>query len=141
MPLPSRSRLRLATGLALSCLVLGTLASCGDDVDTTPGSEGGSTSTPTSSQTQEQEPAPIEITLEQDSFEPKGERIEVAAGEPVKIVITADRAGELHVHSTPEQEIEFTAGVTEHEVTIDQPGVVEVESHDPALVVLQLEVR
>ena len=27
------------------------------------------------------------------------------------------------------------------EITIDRPGVVEVESHDPDVVVLQLEVR
>ena len=45
------------------------------------------------------------------------------------------------MHSTPEQEIDYDAGTTEHEITIDRPGVVEVESHEPDSIVLQLEVR
>jgi hypothetical protein len=147
MPVPSRSILRLATGIALSLLVLGTLSSCGDDDDTTPaGAAGSSTSqspsdTPSESPSEASGAAPIEISLEQETFEPRGARIEVAAGEPITLTITADRAGELHVHSTPEQEIAFDQGTSEHELRIDQPGVVEVESHDPDLVVLQLEVR
>ncbi len=68
-------------------------------------------------------------------------RVEGKVGEPVTVEITADKAGELHVHSTPEQEIEFGTGTTTHEVTIESPGVVEVESHDPDTVVVQLEVR
>ena len=45
------------------------------------------------------------------------------------------------MHSTPEQEIAYDAGTSEHEITIDRPGVVEVESHEPDVIVLQLEVR
>ena len=83
----------------------------------------------------------IEITREGDTFTPMGERVEAPVGEPVTLVITADTAGELHVHSTPEQEVAYEAGTSEHTVTIDRPGVVEVESHEPDVVVLQLEVR
>lgn len=57
------------------------------------------------------------------------------------VTITADVAGELHVHSTPEQTIAYDAGTSEHEITIGRPGLVEVENHEPAAVVLQLEVR
>lgn len=53
----------------------------------------------------------------------------------------ATEAGELHVHSTPEQKIESDAGTSEHELVIDRPGVVEVESHEPDVVLLQLDVR
>ena len=83
----------------------------------------------------------IEITITGDEISPLGERFEVEAGEPFPVSITADREGSMHVHSNPEQEWDFTDGTTELEVTIDQPGVVEVELHDPDVVVLQLEVR
>ena len=93
------------------------------------------------SETPEASGTRIEIERTGDAITPNGERVEVAAGEPVVLVITSDTAGELHVHSTPEQEVAYDAGTSEHELTIDRPGVVEVESHEPALVVLQLEVR
>jgi hypothetical protein len=54
--------------------------------------------------------------------------------------ITADRAGELHVHSTPEQELEFDEGESHVELTFDHPGVVEVEDHESGKVILQLQV-
>jgi hypothetical protein len=67
-------------------------------------------------------------------------RLEVKAGEPVELVVKADEPGELHVHSTPEQEFEYGAGTTTLELTLDQPGVVDVEAHDPKVVIVQLEV-
>ena len=70
-----------------------------------------------------------------------GERIELDIGQTLAVTITSDVAGELHVHSTPEQTIAYDAGTSEHEITIDRPGVVEVESHEPDVIVLQLEVR
>jgi hypothetical protein len=36
--------------------------------------------------------------------------------------------------------IAFDQGSTQHELVIDQPGVVEVEEHDSGFVVLQLQV-
>lgn len=45
------------------------------------------------------------------------------------------------MHSTPAQTIAYDAGTSEHEITIGRPGLVEVENHEPAVVVLQLEVR
>lgn len=85
--------------------------------------------------------APIQVTITEEEVSPMGERVEVEAGEPFTVEITADREGSLHVHSNPELEWDFADGTTEVEATIDQPGVVEVELHDPDLVVLQLEVR
>ena len=81
------------------------------------------------------------MTREGDTFTPNGERVELEVGQTLVLTITADVAGELHVHSTPEQEIAYDAGTSEHEITIDRPGVVEVESHEPDTIVLQLEVR
>ena len=90
-------------------------------------------------------PAPagtvVDITFKGDSVTPNGERIDAKVGEPLTLDITADKAGELHVHSTPEQEIAYDAGTSTHEVTFDQPGVVDIESHHLDKVVVQVEVR
>ena len=85
--------------------------------------------------------ATIDITFEGDTVKPQGARVEVVAGEPVKLRIDADQGGELHVHSSPEQELEYPAGTTEQTITLDQPGVVDVESHDLEQLIVQLEVR
>lgn len=83
----------------------------------------------------------VTVTREGDSFTPNGARVELGVDQTLVLSIDADEAGELHVHSTPEQEISYEEGTSEHEVTIDRPGVVEVESHDPDVIVMQLEVR
>jgi hypothetical protein len=83
----------------------------------------------------------VTVTREGDGFTPNGERVGLEVGQTLVLTIDADEAGELHVHSTPEQEIAYDEGTSEHEITVDRPGVVEVESHDPDLVLLQLEVR
>lgn len=83
----------------------------------------------------------IDITIQDDSVTPNGDRVEVPLGEPITLDITADRDGELHVHSTPEQEIEFQRGDTEVELTFGKPGIVEIEDHTSGKVIVQLEVR
>ena len=82
----------------------------------------------------------IEITFEGDSVTPNGERVEVERGEEVELVVKADEPGELHVHTNPEQELEYGAGTTNLTLTIDEPGVVDIEAHDLEVVVVQLEV-
>jgi cytoskeletal protein RodZ len=146
----------LATTLLL--VTLG-VAGCGGD-DTTPepdASSSTSASDPASAsestsesasatpsddtQTPEPERPTIEITFEGDTVTPNGERVAVPLGEEIDLVVTADAPGELHVHSTPEQELAYEAGTSTLPLVIDQPGIVEVESHDLELVVVQLEVR
>lgn len=90
---------------------------------------------------QEQEPLTIDITFEDGGVEPSGERVEVGVGQPVELVVEADAAGEIHVHSEPEQEFEYGAGTTTLPLTIDKPGVVDVESHDLEQIIVQLEVE
>jgi cytoskeletal protein RodZ len=146
----------LATTLLL--VTLG-VAGCGGD-DTTPepdASSSTSASDPASAsestsesasatpsddtQAPEPERPTIEITFEGDTVTPNGERVAVPLGEEIDLVVTADAPGELHVHSTPEQELAYEAGTSTLPLVIDQPGIVEVESHDLELVVVQLEVR
>jgi hypothetical protein len=59
----------------------------------------------------------------------------------VLLHIDADVDGELHVHSTPEQEIEFAAGTSTKRLTVEKPGIVAVEDHRLDQVIVQLEVR
>ena len=145
-----RRRTAPLTALVLSLAV--TLGGCGSEEEpeaTDPATSASptptETATPTETESASESPTAsgtrIEIVRAGDSVTPAGERVEAAVGEPITLVITSDAPGELHVHSTPEQEVAYGAGTSEHEVTIDRPGVVEVESHDPHLVVLQLEVR
>ena len=123
------------------------LTACGGDDDASSSPSGSSSSSSSSSspdpssEASESGAAAVSVTREGDTFTPNGERVELAVGQTLVLTIDADEPGELHVHSTPEQEISYDEGTSEHEITIDRPGVVEVESHDPDIVLLQLEVR
>lgn len=119
----------LATLTVLLCTAA-TTAACGEEGSTDGG--GGTTGSETET---------IEITFSGDSVSPSGERVEVEAGQKLELVVKADAPGELHVHSEPEQELEYASGTTTLPLTIDQPGRVDVESHDLEEVIVQLEVR
>ena len=122
----------LAASLVL--VLAASLAACGgsDDADPPAGSE---------AVTQDGDAVAVTVTREGDEFTPNGERVELAVDQTLVLTVDSDEAGEIHVHSTPEQDIAYDAGTSEHELVIDRPGVVEVESHDPDVVLLQLEVR
>lgn len=131
--MPGRGRARLAPlVLVVATGLSGTLSGCGAD-DEPPDA--------TASPRTEGDSLVVPVARDDDTFSPNGERVDVAVGQTLVLEVTADEAGELHVHSTPEQEIAYETGTSEHEITIDTPGVVEVESHDPDSIVLQLEVR
>lgn len=145
---------RTTMGLLGLCLAATALAGCSDDAETANEPSTGVSDTPVASPSPSEdesadaptsEPADagqtVQITFAGDTVEPNGERIEVALGEPLTLDITADEPGEIHVHATPEQELEYPAGESQLELTLDQPGVVEVESHGLELTILQLEVR
>jgi hypothetical protein len=84
----------------------------------------------------------IRVTFDGDSVTPNGDRVEVSVGQPVTLVVKADRPGEIHVHSSPEQELEYDEGTTTLKLDpIDKPGVIEVESHSLEKTIVQLEVR
>ena len=148
-----RTRTALATTIAAALL----LGGCGTD-ETAPEADQdpspSATSTPTDEATESspagdgeesKKPRPqgpfADLTFKGDSVSPNGERVDLGVGEKLTLRIDSDRPGELHVHSTPEQEIAFPAGRSERSLVIDQPGVVDVEEHDSGKVLLQLEVR
>ncbi|MFC6287904.1 hypothetical protein ACFP3Q_09470 [Nocardioides sp. GCM10027113] len=147
--------MRRATTVLSLLLALGLTASCGGDetvgaddptgtpsatVEDSPTEE---SSEPAKKETDEPEDemTSIDVTVSDGTISPSGERVEVAAGEEIEFVVKADQPGELHVHSFPEQTLAYGNGTTNLRLTIDEPGVVEVEDHDLGLVVVQLEVR
>jgi hypothetical protein len=144
---------RLTTIAAVLPVLL--VAGCGGETDTaepSPSSSPSSTpsstlsGTPTaSSSAGTASPAPdtgvvVDVTIKGDKVTPNGERLEAEVGKPVTLRVTSDQPGELHVHSTPEQELEYGAGRTTLQVTVDKPGIVDVEDHAADVVVVQLEV-
>ena len=118
---------RILPAIAAMVAALALLTSCGDEEPAGTHSD--------------HDPLVVEITFEGGTVEPSGERIAVEVGRPVELVVKADEGGEIHVHSKPEQELEYSEGTTTLPLTIDKPGVVDVESHDLDQVIVQLEVE
>ena len=119
---------RSTTAVAAIACALALLSGCGSDDP-----ESG----PVGSGTQDD---PIAITVEGGKVSPSGERVEAETG-TVHFEVTSDAPGVLGIHTEPEVELEFGEGTTTLEATLEQPGVYEVETHDPDVVVVQLEVR
>ncbi len=83
----------------------------------------------------------LDVSINGKTITPTNKRIEVSKGKPLTITITSDRSGELHVHSSPEEEIPFDKGTTTKKLTFTTPGVIEVEEHISDTLIAQLEVR
>ena len=148
----------LARTAPLGLVLALALTGCGTDDSNDPNTPSGEaterTSTPEPTETESEAPTETESAEPEDEnsgnvititrlggkFTPNGERVKVPLGEEITLAIEADAAGELHVHSTPEQEISYKKGISAHQLTFKQPGVVEVESHEPDAIVLQLQV-
>ncbi|MQW75729.1 hypothetical protein GHK92_07580 [Nocardioides sp. dk4132] len=88
-------------------------------------------------------PQVIEVTIQDGTVTPNGERVRLEQGQDVEFLIDADKAGELHVHTDGEgQTLPYNKGVSTLELPLDEsPGQIEVETHDPDVVVVLLEIR
>jgi hypothetical protein len=115
---------RILTAAVVAVVAVPALAACSGD--------GGSGTTPGRTS--------IDITIKDGGVTPNGSRVRVDVGRALTLHIVADRAGELHVHASPEQEIAFPAGTSTERLTIDRPGIVDVEDHELDQVVVQLQV-
>lgn len=141
--------------LAVAVITTLALAGCtGTAEEPEPGASAAVSPAPSPSESAEETSAPsepaapspspddaIEVEIEGDEISPGGKRIDASTGEPVTLRITSDRAAELHVHALPEQEIEVAKGESTVEITVENPGLVDVEEHETGVVILQLEVR
>lgn len=120
---------RLLVLLAAGALATVALTSCSGGASGSSSGSGSGSSSRTS----------IDITIKGGSVTPNGGRVKVRVNTPVTLHIEADAPGEIHVHSTPEQEIEFPRGTSTRRLTIKQPGIVDVEDHALDLVIVQLQ--
>lgn len=83
----------------------------------------------------------IAVTVSGDRVEPQNEVVEADIDTPIRLQITSDREGEMHVHSSPEQYIEFGPGTKTVDLVIENPGAIDVEEHDTGALVLKLLVQ
>lgn len=143
----------VAGALALAACGSGSAGSVADTPSTSasPGSVGSSKApgpVPSASEaplSPSASPAPagtsLTITVRGSTVTPAPASVDVRAGTPVHLVITADRDSQVHVH-VADLERPITAGTP---LTIDftpqQQGVYEVELHDPDLLLVKLAVR
>lgn len=145
------TRPALATAAAL--LALTTLAACGSD----DGDETATTPTPTTQQTDaSDEPTGInetaaldpdrtviEVTMTGGKVEPPPGPVDVEKGQKVRIIVTRDTDGELHVHGLEDDvHADAKAGEpTNLDFVASQTGSFEVEAHDPDRSLLTIQVR
>jgi hypothetical protein len=137
MEVPMSRPARLCAVLVAALLAVSVLAGCGSGGS---GASGGSSGTITPKKDSSGTPT-VDITFQGKDVTPHNGKLKVKSGETVKLHITADKAGEIHVHSSPEQHIEYAAGTTDKTLTLDQPGLVDVESHALDKLIFQVEVR
>lgn len=146
-------RLRLSSIVVVAVLLL---SACTSGVDE-PATSGASTPAPTTesspsdttpSAPSEATPSPeeptaptVRVQIADERVTPNAEQVDVSMGETLVFEIVSDRPGELHVHSKPEQFVEFGEGRTRAEISIRTPGSVKVEEHDTSAVVAIVEVR
>ena len=154
--MPTRLRLlgRFSTTIAATFTLVLAPAACGSAEDTalpaeptdatssvTP-SAASSPAAPVSPSTESTDLGPLlTITIAGEDVSPNAEEIHLRTGEKLLVEIDSDRAGELHVHSSSEQFIEFADGTTNSEIVVNTPGTVEVEDHDTSAVVALIEVH
>lgn len=99
-------------------------------------------STPEPTKTAEAPTGPsLVVTIDGDDVGPNAAEINLKVGEPLVITFETDRGGQLHVHSKPEQYVDFAAGKSTDELVVTTPGTVEIEEHDTEAVVAVLQVR
>jgi hypothetical protein len=132
-------RSTLAAVVAVVALVP-TAAGCSSDGSGTGSSSKPSSSSSGSSSGPAQQGTAIDIVVKNGTVTPSGDRVKASVGAPITLHIDADTAGEIHVHSSPEQEIRFPSGTSTRRLTVDKPGIIDVEDHALEKVIVQLQV-
>ena len=143
-----RRPVRLAAASAAIALLLA-LGACGSDgaddpvlqsPDPTPTGSSASAS-PSASPSDDDDVKLIEISMSGSTVEPPPGNVKVDKGEQVRIVITRDTDGEVHVHGYDEVEDAKAGEPVTFEFVADRTGVFEVEAHEPDRLLTRLQVR
>ena len=157
---PNLGRMRATALLSAGLAVTLVLAGCGDDDEPAVGA-GATTTTTTTSQpartdtsstgadpttsttttTAAPEGREVELTFSGGEVTGGPQRVAVAAGERVRLLVTSDVAEEVHVHGY-DLEVALAPGTpTPIDLVGDLPGVWEVELHGSGDVLCELEVQ
>ena len=83
----------------------------------------------------------LEVTISGTTVTPPPAQVEVPVGTTLELVLTSDHDDELHAHGF-DDEATLKAGVpTTLRLTAAEPGVYDVETHEPPLTLLSIAVR
>jgi hypothetical protein len=123
-----------ALGLALA------LGGCGDDGSSASAPTESPSATPQSPEASTVGPT-LDVEISGDDVQPSGEQVDATSGDVLLVTVTSDRPGELHVHTSPEQELEFDQGTTELKVELEQPGQVDIEEHESDSLIARVLVK
>lgn len=136
----SHAPLRRTLVALTATAALGLTGCGGDDSGSSPSGKPPSPDTKASALAT-QAAATINVTIKGKDIAPVGEPLRIGVGQTVSIDVTSDRAGALHVHSTPEHEFEFDPGTSHFEFTLDQPGQVDIEEHESETLIARVLVQ
>ena len=83
----------------------------------------------------------VDVSIVGDDVTPVAQSVELGVGETLLLEVESDRAGELHVHSSPEQFANFEAGSSKLDFTFDKPGSVDIEEHESGALIVRVLVQ
>jgi FtsP/CotA-like multicopper oxidase with cupredoxin domain len=138
---------RPAIATAAALMAVTALAACGSDDDsgdaaapttsTSVAPEAGETAATDSDRTV------IEVSMVGGKVTPAPDTVDVREGDKVRIIVTRDTDGTVHVHGLEDElDVDVKAGVpTNLDFVADQQGSYEVEAHDPDRALLTVQVR
>lgn len=82
----------------------------------------------------------IAVTVEGGAVTPAPANVPVPLGSDVLLTVTSDVADQIHVHGYDVEQQVKSGGTATLELTADQPGTFEVETHESELLLLKLVV-
>jgi hypothetical protein len=83
-----------------------------------------------------------DVTVTGREVRPEPSAVDLRVGETLLLRVTADAGSEIHAHGFGELSVPVTPGQpVEMQLTAEEPGLYEVELHDPDLLLLQVAVR
>jgi plastocyanin len=135
-------------GVLVAVMFAASACASGDGASTTPStspSATGSESATTGVASGEPNPAAdvveITVSVRDGKVTPKPHRVDVKLGNTIRLQVTSDVDDVLHVHGFDVEEPLEAGRTTTVELTADQPGLFEVETHETELQLLQIAVR
>lgn len=83
----------------------------------------------------------VRVRIADGEVGPAPSRVKVDQGERVRLIVSTDHSTTVHVHGYGEEAALEPGRTSTVDLVADQRGVFEVETHDPALQLLQLQVQ